>query len=163
MMDCLANHNASNSPFCLSTMPPRRMVDQTGRTLVLWTNEPALNGRFAFMSQMLDRLIIIALCLLATLYLHGTSMKNDAAPDGPIEQLVQQGHTFLAAIPALHAAALNCDACKLVALGEMIPSWESLMSATEAVDLSVHGVLRHYDLGDLRKMIGIEGEAGGSK
>jgi dienelactone hydrolase len=33
----------------------------------------------------------------ATLYLHGTSMKADAAPGGPIEQLVQQGHTVLAA------------------------------------------------------------------
>ena len=33
----------------------------------------------------------------ATLYLHGTSMKTDAAPGGPIEQLVQQGHTVLAA------------------------------------------------------------------
>ncbi len=172
----------------------------------------------------------------ATLYLHGTSMKTDAAPGGPIEQLVQQGHTVLAAelrgigetetglrrkvfgagrfgrdnleiltaylmgksyvgmrtddvgrwtrvlktmadevhllaigeaaIPALHAAALDRTAYKSTTLREMIPSWDSLVSATEAVDQSVntvHGVLRHYDLPDLRKMIGVEGEAAGSK
>ncbi len=163
----------------------------------------------------------------ATLYLHGTSMKADAAPGGPIEQLVQQGHTVLAAelrgigetktglrrkafgagrfgrdnleiltaylmgksyvgmrtedvgrwtrvlktmadevhllaigeaaIPALHAAALDRAAYKSTTLQEMIPSWESLVGATEAVDQSVntvHGVLRRYDLPDLRRMIG---------
>lgn len=168
----------------------------------------------------------------ATLYLHGTSMKTDAAPGGPIEQLVQQGHTVLAAelrgigetetghrrrafgagrfgrdnleiltaylmgksyvgmrtedvgrwtrvlktmadevhllaigeaaIPALHAAALDRATYKTTTLREMIPSWESLVSATEAIDQSVntvHGVLRHYDLPDLRKMIGIGGVA----
>ena len=172
----------------------------------------------------------------ATLYLHGTNMKADAAPGGPIEQLVQQGHTVLAAelrgigetetglrrkafgagrfgrdnleiltayligksyvgmrtedvgrwtrvlktmadevhllaigeatIPALHAAALDRAAYKSTTLQEMIPSWESLVDTTEAVDQSVntvHGVLRRYDLADLRKMIGIEGEAAGSK
>ena len=172
----------------------------------------------------------------ATLYLHGTSMKTDAAPGGPIEQLVQQGHIVLAAelrgigetetglrrkafgagrfgrdnleiltaylmgksyvgmrtedvgrwtrvlktmadevhllaigeaaIPALHAAALDRDAYKSTTFREMIPSWESLVSATEAVDQSVntvHGVLRHYDLPDLRKMVGIAGGAHGGK
>jgi cephalosporin-C deacetylase-like acetyl esterase len=33
----------------------------------------------------------------ATLYLHGTSMKQDAAPGGPIHALVRQGHIVLAA------------------------------------------------------------------
>ena len=33
----------------------------------------------------------------AVLYLHGESMKADAAPGGPIEQLVRQGHLVLAA------------------------------------------------------------------
>jgi hypothetical protein len=33
----------------------------------------------------------------ATLYLHGTSMAQDAAPGGPIEALVKQGHIVLAA------------------------------------------------------------------
>jgi hypothetical protein len=172
----------------------------------------------------------------ATLYLHGTSMKADAAPGGPIEQLVQQGHTVLAAelrgigetetglrrkafgagrfgrdnleiltaylmgksyvgmrtedvgrwtrvlktmanevhllaigeaaIPALHAAALDRDAYNSTTLQELIPSWESLVTSTEAVDQSVntvHGVLRRYDLPDLRKMIGIDREAAGSK
>ncbi|TXT29403.1 MAG: Uncharacterized protein FD138_2429 [Planctomycetota bacterium] len=34
---------------------------------------------------------------IATLYLHGTSMKADAAPGGPIEALVKQGQIVLAA------------------------------------------------------------------
>lgn len=34
---------------------------------------------------------------MATLYLHGTSMQADAAPGGPIETLVKQGHIVLAA------------------------------------------------------------------
>jgi dienelactone hydrolase len=33
----------------------------------------------------------------ATLYLHGSSMAADAAPGGPIHELVRQGHTVLAA------------------------------------------------------------------
>lgn len=172
----------------------------------------------------------------ATLYLHGTSMKTDSTPGGPIEQLVQQGHTVLAAelrgigetetglrrkafgagrfgrdnleiltaylmgksyvgmrtedvgrwtrvlktmanevhllaigeaaIPVLHAAALDRAAYQSTTFKEMIPSWESLVSETEAVDQSVntvHGVLRHYDLPDLRKMVGIAGGAHGGK
>lgn len=34
---------------------------------------------------------------IATLYLHGTSMKTDAAPGGPIESLVKQGQLVLSA------------------------------------------------------------------
>ena len=71
-----------------------------------------------------------------------------------------------AAIPALHAAALDRAAYKSTTFREMIPSWESLVSATEAIDQSVntvHGALRHYDLPDLRKMIGVEGEAAEGK
>ncbi len=34
---------------------------------------------------------------IATLYLHGTSMRTDAAPGGPIESLVKQGQIVLAA------------------------------------------------------------------
>lgn len=164
----------------------------------------------------------------ATLYLHSASMKSDAAPGGPIEQLVQQGHTVLAAelrgigetetglvrkafgagrfgrgnleiltaylmgksyigmrtddvqswtrvlktmgneelhliaigeatIPALHAAALDRDAFQSVTLRQMIPSWESLVKATETFDQSVnivHAALRHYDLPDLVDMVG---------
>ena len=144
----------------------------------------------------------------ATLYLHGTSMKSDAAPGGPIERLVQQGHTVLAAelrgigetetglrrkafgagrfgrdnleiltaylmgksytgmrtddvqswtrllktmgnevhliaigeatIPALHAAALDRDTYQSITLRQMIPSWESLVNATETFDQSVN-------------------------
>lgn len=171
----------------------------------------------------------------AVLYLHGTSMKADAAPGGPIDQLVQQGHVVLAAelrgigetetglkrrafgagrfgrdnleiltaylmgrsyvgmrtedvenwvrvlqsglagdtrpdridliaigeaaIPALHAAALMPGAFKSVTLRHMIPSWESLVSATETFDQAVnivHGALRHYDLPDLIALAGGE-------
>lgn len=162
----------------------------------------------------------------ATLYLHGTSMKADAAPGGPIEQLVRQGQLVLAAelrgigetetglrrkafgagrfgrdnlevltaylmgrsfvgmraedvgtwtrvlktmaaevhltaigeaaIPALHAVALDREAVKSTTFREGITSWESVVDGTETVDQSVntvHAALRHYDLPDLREMI----------
>lgn len=163
----------------------------------------------------------------ATLYLHGGSMKTDAAPGGPIEQLVKQGQLVLAAelrgigetetgirrrsfgagrfgrdnleiltaylmgrsfvgmrcddvrswagflrmkssdvsliaigeaaIPALHAAALERDAFTRITLKQMIASWESLVGAGETFDQTVnmvHGALRHYDLPDLIELVG---------
>jgi pimeloyl-ACP methyl ester carboxylesterase len=63
-----------------------------------------------------------------------------------------------AALPALHAAALNPEAFSSVTLRGMIPSWEALVAAPETHDQLVnlvHGVLRHYDLPDL---IGLAGE-----
>jgi dienelactone hydrolase len=63
-----------------------------------------------------------------------------------------------AAIPALHASALNPEVFSSVTLRGMIPSWEILVSAPETHDQMVHlvhGVLRHYDLPDL---IGLAGE-----
>jgi hypothetical protein len=95
----------------------------------------------------------------ATLYLHGSSMKEDAAAGGRIEQLLQQGHTVLAAElrgigeTALPAAALDRDAYKSVALREMIPSWKSMVGNVEAGDQAVNTVLKRYDLADLREMI----------
>jgi dienelactone hydrolase len=146
----------------------------------------------------------------AVLYLHGTSMKEDAAPGGPIEALVKQGQIVLAAelrgigeteggisrkgygagwsyvgmrcddvrrwgsflktktneirlvaigeaaIPALHAAALNPDMFGSVTLRRMIPSWASILASDETFDQlanTVHGVLKHYDLPDLLGMI----------
>jgi pimeloyl-ACP methyl ester carboxylesterase len=62
-----------------------------------------------------------------------------------------------AAIPALHAAALNPDRFSQVTLRGMIPSWESLAAAPETHDQMVnlvHGVLRQYDLPDLVEMAG---------
>ena len=51
-----------------------------------------------------ERLLLPALAFVpanpkgrATLYLHGTSMTADAAPGGPIEKLVKEGHVVLAA------------------------------------------------------------------
>ena len=169
----------------------------------------------------------------ATLYLHGTSMKADAAPGGPIEALVKQGQIILAAelrgigetetghskrvwgrvhfgqdiqevflayllgrsyvgmrvedtaawahflktfqvtsdhpnelhlvaigeaaIPALHAAALDPDAFRTVMLRNMLGTWEELVGATASRDQavnSVHGVLQHYDVPDLVEMAG---------
>jgi hypothetical protein len=62
-----------------------------------------------------------------------------------------------AAIPALHAAALDRDAFTSITLRQMIPSWQSLMVADENFDQlvnTVHGVLRHYDLPELIEMAG---------
>jgi hypothetical protein len=170
---------------------------------------------------------------IKTLYLHGTSMKTDAAPGGPIESLVKEGQIVLAAelrgigetetghgrnvwgrihfgqdiqevfiayllgrsyvgmraedvahwasflkefqntekkphemhlvgigeaaIPALHAAALEPEAFRSVTLSRMLRSWEELAGATETHDQAVniqHGALRHYDLPDLVELIG---------
>lgn len=170
---------------------------------------------------------------VATLYLHGTSMKADAAPGGPIEELVMQGQIVLAAelrgigetetghnkkvwgrvhfgqdiqevflayllgrsfvgmrvedaaawtqflktfqappnkpnklhliaigeaaIPALHAAALDPDSFRTVTLRQMLRSWEDLAAATESRDQAVnvvHGALLLYDLPDLIEMAG---------
>lgn len=64
-----------------------------------------------------------------------------------------------AAIPALHAAALERDAFTKITLRRMIASYESLVGADETFDQTVsmiHGVLRHYDLPDLIQLIGLE-------
>ena len=62
-----------------------------------------------------------------------------------------------AAIPALHAAALDPGAFDAVSLRRMTPAWEPLAGAAETFDQSVnivHGALRHYDLPDLIEMAG---------
>ncbi|MDP1590030.1 MAG: hypothetical protein Q8M07_19915 [Prosthecobacter sp.] len=64
-----------------------------------------------------------------------------------------------AAIPALHAAALERDVFQTITLRQMIPSWESLVGADGTFDQTVnmvHGVLRHYDLPDLIQFVGKE-------
>ena len=62
-----------------------------------------------------------------------------------------------AAIPALHAAALEPAAFKTITLRHMIPSWESLVGAEGTFDQTVnmvHGVLKYYDLPDLIQLVG---------
>lgn len=62
-----------------------------------------------------------------------------------------------AGIPALHAAALEPGAFKSVSIRRMIPSWESIVGATETFDQwvnVVHGALHDYDLEDLRTLAG---------
>ena len=64
-----------------------------------------------------------------------------------------------AAIPALHAAALDPKVFASVSLRGMIRSWEEVVAATETINQSVnmiHGVLRQYDLPDLIDLIGQE-------
>ncbi len=167
----------------------------------------------------------------ATLYLHGTSMKTDAQPGGPIEKIVKQGQIVFAAelrgigetendqknwgrgrfgedvqqillaylmgqsyvglrvqdtmawtsvlsnfrmindqpneihlvavgeaaIPALHAAALHDEEFDSVRLQKMIRSWSEVVRSPESLNQManvVHGVLKHYDLSDLIRMIG---------
>jgi dienelactone hydrolase len=78
-----------------------------------------------------------------------------AAETGEAElDLVARGE---AALPALQAAALRPEAYRKVTLERMIGSWESIAGAPETFDQTVnmvHGVLRHYDVGDL---IGLAG------
>ncbi|MBX7211229.1 MAG: hypothetical protein K1X78_23180 [Verrucomicrobiaceae bacterium] len=60
-------------------------------------------------------------------------------------------------IPSLHAAALHRDAFAHVTLRQMIPSWESIVTATETFDQAaniVHGALRNYDLPELMDFVG---------
>lgn len=62
-----------------------------------------------------------------------------------------------AAIPALHAAALNPGLFQTITLKHMIASWEELAGAAESRNQAVnvvHGALRHYDLPDLIELAG---------
>lgn len=62
-----------------------------------------------------------------------------------------------AAIPALHAAALEPDAFRKITLRRMIRSYETLVGEGETHDQTVnlvHGILRHYDLPDLIQLVG---------
>lgn len=57
-----------------------------------------------------------------------------------------------AAIPALHAAALNRETIAVVTVKQMISSWAEVVSAGEHWNQlvnAVHGALKHYDLPDL--------------
>jgi hypothetical protein len=62
-----------------------------------------------------------------------------------------------AAIPGLHAAALEDGLFETVTLRGMLPAWETLVGAGETHNQFVnvvHGVLRHYDLPDLVPLAG---------
>jgi len=68
--------------------------------------------------------------------------------------LVAQGE---AAIPTLHAAALEPGLFESVELREMIASWAEIVSTPENLNQAasvVHGALKHYDLPDLIEMVG---------
>ncbi len=77
--------------------------------------------------------------------------------DKPVPiQLIAIGE---AAIPALHAAALDPSRFESVLLKEMIRSWAEVVAAPESLNQlvnAVHGALRHYDLPDLVELAGNE-------
>jgi hypothetical protein len=62
-----------------------------------------------------------------------------------------------AAIPALHAAALEPEQFASVRLRNMISSWTEIVRTPENLNQAasvVHGALRHYDLPDLVELAG---------
>lgn len=62
-----------------------------------------------------------------------------------------------AAIPALHAAALDSERFASVRLRNMIPSWSDIVRRPESLNQAtnvVHGALKHYDLPDLIELAG---------
>lgn len=64
-----------------------------------------------------------------------------------------------AAIPALHAAALQPDSFRSVQLRRMLSSWEDIVRTPKTLNQSVnvvHGALLHYDLPDLIDLAGRE-------
>jgi dienelactone hydrolase len=62
-----------------------------------------------------------------------------------------------AAIPTLHAAAIDPELFTRVRLRNILPDWETVVKAGDTHDQTVnmvHGVLKHYDLPDLIEMAG---------
>ena len=71
-----------------------------------------------------------------------------------------------AAIPALHAAALEPERFASVRLLNMIPSWADIVRTPENLNQAasvVHGALKNYDLPDLIDMINLADTAGSKK
>ena len=82
-------------------------------------------------------------------------LSNHGSNEKPLPiQLIATGE---AAIPALHAAALEPSRFESVHLKRMIRSWAEIVAAPECVNQlvnTVHGALRHYDLPDLVELTG---------
>jgi dienelactone hydrolase len=73
--------------------------------------------------------------------------------DGPFDMLASGA----AALPALHATAVEPGLFGKVELHDMRGSWESIIDAevpTKMLADTIHGVLRHYDIPDLVKLTG---------
>ena len=69
-------------------------------------------------------------------------------------ELIAEGE---AAIPALHAAALDSETFSLIELRRMIPLWRSIVSEEESANQlvnTVHGALLQYELADLVELVG---------
>ncbi len=82
-------------------------------------------------------------------------LSNYGSNEKPLPiQLIATGE---AAIPALHAAALEPSRFESVHLKRMIRSWAEIVAVLECVNQlvnTVHGALRHYDLPDLVELTG---------
>jgi dienelactone hydrolase len=81
-----------------------------------------------------------------------TRFLKDFSPAGGKPTELHVVATGEAAIPALHAAALQPGDFRTVALRGMIGSWEEVVRGTALQNQwvnTIHGVLRHYDLPDL--------------
>jgi hypothetical protein len=86
-----------------------------------------------------------------------TRVLRDWTPEGQRPTEIHLMAVGEAAIPALHAAALEDDFYRSVTLRRMPPSWEDIVRASETFDQwvnVVHGVLQHYDLPDLIELAG---------
>jgi hypothetical protein len=62
-----------------------------------------------------------------------------------------------AALPTLHAAAIEPDLFSRVRLRDLNPNWETIVQVGDTHEQTVnmvHGVLKHYDLPDLIEMAG---------
>ena len=80
--------------------------------------------------------------------------KSSAGQQGKSIQLIAIGE---AAIPALHAAALEPSRFESVRLERMIRSWAELVGSPVSLDQlvnAVHGALLHYDLPELIELAG---------
>ncbi|MDP6718233.1 MAG: acetylxylan esterase [Pirellulaceae bacterium] len=82
-------------------------------------------------------------------------LSRHGANEKPLRiQLIAIGE---AAIPALHAAALEPSRFESVRLRGIIRSWAEIVAASESKNQlvnAVHGALRHYDLPDLVELAG---------
>jgi hypothetical protein len=62
-----------------------------------------------------------------------------------------------AALPTLHAAAIEPDLFSRVRLRDLNPNWETIVQFGDTHEQTVnmvHGVLKHYDLPDLIELAG---------
>jgi dienelactone hydrolase len=85
--------------------------------------------------------------------------RHAATVEGKLSRPVRLIAVGEAAVPALHAAALEPALFASVTLKEMLPSWREVVAAPETHNQlvnTVHGALEFYDLPDLVRLAGSE-------